>query len=48
MIGSALIKGVSHYKYYRQVAGNILNLKRFSIKLTTILVGHPLTLRQHA
>ena len=30
--------GVSHYKYLRQFAGNILNLKRFSIKLTTILV----------
>ena len=36
-------KGVSHYTYFRQVAGNILTLKRFSIKLTTILVGNPLT-----
>ena len=40
------IMGVSHYKYFRQLAGNILTLKRFSTKLTTILVGNPLTFRQ--
>ena len=38
----------NNYKYFRQVAGNILTLKLFSIKLTTILVGNPLTFRQLA
>ena len=31
-------KGVSHYKYFRQLVGYILTLKRFSIKLTKMLV----------
>ena len=39
-------------KYFRQLqvelAGNILTLKRFSIKLTTILLSYPLTFRQLA
>ena len=42
------IKGVSHYKYFQQVAENILILKRFSIKLTSILEVNPLTIRQLA
>ena len=40
------LKGVSHYKYFRQLTGNILTLKRFSIKLTTILVRNTFTFRQ--
>ena len=35
-----LSKGVSHYKYFRQLAGNSLTLKRFSIKLN-IVNGKP-------
>ena len=27
------LKGVSHYKIFRQLAGNIVTLKPFSIKL---------------
>ena len=38
----------AHHKYCRKLAGNIVTLKRFSIKLTTILVGYPLTFRQLA
>ena len=40
------LKGVSHYKYFRQLVGNILTLKRFFIKLIKILVGNPLTFRK--
>ena len=36
------LKGVSHYKYFLQLADNIVTFKRFYIKLTTILVGCPL------
>ena len=35
-------------KYFRQLAGNILTLKRFSIKLPTILMGNTLIFRQLA
>ena len=41
-----ILKGVSHYKYFRHLAVHILTLKRFSIKLTIIVVGNPLTFRQ--
>ena len=37
-----LSKGGIPLQIFRQVAGNILTLKTFSIKLTTILVGKPL------
>ena len=40
--------GTLRFKYFRQFGGNILTLKRFSIKLTTILVGNPLTFQQLA
>ena len=42
------VKVVFQYKYFRQVAGNILTLKRFSIKLTKIVVGNLLTFGQIA
>ena len=40
------LKEVSRYKYFRKLAGNILTLKRFSIKLSKMLVGNLLTFRQ--
>ena len=39
---------VSHYKYFSQLVGHILTLKRFSIELTTILVGYLLNFQQRA
>ena len=39
------INGVPHYKYPWKLAGNILTLKRFSIRLTIILMGNPITFR---
>ena len=42
------IKEVPHYTYFWQLSGHIVTLKRFSIKLTILLVGNSLTFRQLA